>query len=320
MNNQDFKNLIGKYLEGTLDPAEAAQLEQWLDAAGDEHAFDTLTEEEKQNARTGGYEKLIARIQETQQRRRVQPLFRYWKVAAGIAILIASGTLFRTGILNVVAPHRLVATKSMVGHTKKHILSDGSIVWLKGKSRLVYPVSFGGGKREVTLEGEALFEIAQDPAHPFLVKCGSLTTTVLGTSFNIREKGKETEVTVLTGKIALSAPASPGMVLYPEQQAIYSAPAAAITKQETGMPPINDIMKGTEYNMAFNDAAMPYVLQRIEKKFEVNIQLQDAVINTNLITADFTDQSLQHTMNMICQALYLDVEIKGKTILLKQKK
>lgn len=320
MNNQELKNLIEKYLNGTLDASEAAQLEQWLDATGDEHAFEAMPEAEKETARKEGYSRLVQRINKHQQPAVIKPLFRYWKAAACIAGIIVAGTLFRKQMLDVVAPHRLVSLQSTPGSARKHILSDGSIVWLKGNSKLVFPAAFGAGNREVVLQGEALFEITKDPQHPFLVKCGTLTTTVLGTSFNIRETGKETQVTLLTGKIALSAPQSAPVVLYPEQQAVYSPTATDIRKKQAGALPIGDITKGTEYNMAFNDAPMQQVLKRIEDKFEVNIQLQDAVINSNLITADFTDQSLQHTMEMIGQALNLDFGIKGETILLKQKK
>lgn len=320
MNNQELKNLFGKYLNGTLDPSEAAQLEQWLDTTGDENAFDSMPEAEKETARKEGYNRLLRRINKHRQPVVVKPWFRYWKAAACIAGIVVASALFRKQMLDVVAPHRLVSLQSTPGSPKKHILSDGSIVWLKGNSKLVFPAGFGAGNREVVLQGEALFEIAKDPQHPFLVKCGTLTTTVLGTSFNIRETGKETQVTLLTGKIALSAPQSAPIVLYPEQQAVYSSTATAIRKNEESTLPISDITKGTEYDMAFNDATMQQVLKRIEDKFEVNIQLQDAVINSNLITADFTDQSLQHTMEMISQALNLDFWIKGKTILLKQKK
>jgi hypothetical protein len=62
------------------------------------------------------------------------------------------------------------------------------------------------------------------------------------------------------------------------------------------------------------------VIHRIERKFEVAIQTEDTTITSNLFTADLTDQSLKNTMEMISQALNLAFEIRGKTILLKQKK
>lgn len=320
MTNQELKEKIDKYLSGSLEPREAEQLEAWLDAMGDEKAFDALPATEKELAKSEGYSRLLTRIQHTRTRAKIRLLPRYWKLAACAACLVIALIIYRNNILQVLAPHRLMAMSSQPGKVKKHILSDGSIVWLKNNSRLVFPATFGNGERIVTLEGEALFEIAKDPAHPFLIHCGSLTTTVLGTSFNICNTGTETKVTVLTGKVALSAPQSAKMILYPDQQAVYSEQAAAMEKKEAGKIPLQSITKDTEYDMAFNDAPMQSVVQRIEKKFEVIIQLQQTTINDNLITADLTDQSLQHTMDMISQALNLDFEINGKIILLTQKK
>ena len=323
MNNKELKTLIDKYLKGALSAEETVQLEQWLDAMADEQAFEALPEAEKEAARTQGYERLLARIDKTSRPTVIRRLFtnaRSVKIAASVACLIIAGFLFKNSLLNVIAPHRLTAMTSTAGKIKKHILSDGSIVWLKGNSKLVFPVTFGNGSRTVTLQGEALFEVAKDAAHPFQIHCGTLTTTVLGTSFNIRSTGTETQVAVLTGKISLSAPQSGKIILLPNQQATYSEPAAAIAKDHNNSASVHELTKGTEYDMAFNDVRIADVVPRIEKKFDVEIDLQDAGIRNNLITADFTDQSLKSTMEMISQALNLEFEIKGRSILLKLKK
>jgi ferric-dicitrate binding protein FerR (iron transport regulator) len=323
MNQQEFKNLIDKYQKGELDASEAAKLEQWLDAMADETAFDALPAEEKQEAQTAGYQRLLTRIEKQQRPAVIRRLFgnvRTLRVAASVACLIIAVFVFRTRLLDLVAPHRLTAMTSTSGKIKKHILSDGSIIWLKGNSKLIFPRTFGDGDRVVTLEGEALFEVAKDAAHPFKIHCGSLTTQVLGTSFNIRSIGLETHVTVLTGKISLSAPQSGRVMLYPKQQAVYSEPAAVIAKQEQHSATLQELTKGTEYDMSFNDAGMTQVIHRIEQKFEVDLQTNDTAITSSLFTADLTDQSLKNTMEMISQALNLAYEIKGKTILLKQKK
>jgi ferric-dicitrate binding protein FerR (iron transport regulator) len=202
----------------------------------------------------------------------------------------------------------------------KQILSDGTIVWLKGNSRLAFPAKFGDNKREVTLEGEALFEVAKDEEHPFRIYCGTLTTTVLGTSFNIRDTGEEIAVSVLTGKVSVASQKTEQRIIYSNESIVYSETHATVEHAHPTETAIHEFTRGTEYAMAFNDASMIEVIQRIEKKFEVGINLKDTAILKSLITADMTDQSLENTMEIIGQALNLDVEIRGRIVSLQPKK
>ena len=78
--------------------------------------------------------------------------------------------------------NRVVVPK---GGEFKLTLSDGTKVWLNSFSELRYPVNFTGKKREVILAGEAYFDVAGDPEHPFVVKVNDLDISVLGTQFNV---------------------------------------------------------------------------------------------------------------------------------------
>lgn len=92
------------------------------------------------------------------------------------------------------------------GMSRRLVLPDGSRVWLNAESSLSYPGSFGGReRREVTLQGEAYFEVAPDSLHPFVVETAALQTQVLGTSFNVRAYSPEdTRVTLLRGSVKVS--------------------------------------------------------------------------------------------------------------------
>ncbi len=70
-------------------------------------------------------------------------------------------------------------------------LADGTKVMLNSGSLLRYQENFPSDKREVFLEGEAFFEVYHDPERPFTVKAGDVSTTALGTSFNIMAYERE---------------------------------------------------------------------------------------------------------------------------------
>lgn len=85
-------------------------------------------------------------------------------------------------------------------------LSDGSKVWLNSESRLTFPEQFRSDIREVTVEGEAYFEVAKDATRPFLVHTKYFTTKVLGTSFNVMARRQETaSVVLVSGKVEVKA-------------------------------------------------------------------------------------------------------------------
>ncbi|HUH29043.1 FecR family protein [Gelidibacter sp.] len=71
------------------------------------------------------------------------------------------------------------------GKRSEIVLSDGSKVWLNSGSKLIFPAQFSEDKREVYLQGEAIFEVAHRQKQPFMVKSDHHEIEVLGTVFNV---------------------------------------------------------------------------------------------------------------------------------------
>lgn len=82
-------------------------------------------------------------------------------------------------------------------------LADGSTVQMNSESALAE--NQDSGLREVSLlKGEAFFEVAKDPARPFVVRAGDTRIEVLGTAFNVNRIGDLTEVTVTESNVRVS--------------------------------------------------------------------------------------------------------------------
>ncbi|MBE8713970.1 FecR family protein [Sphingobacterium hungaricum] len=86
-------------------------------------------------------------------------------------------------------------------------LSDGSQVWINSKSKITYPIKFSENSREVSLEGEAYFEVVSSKElknHPaFFVKTKQHTLEVLGAHFNVNSYKKQYEVALLEGHVQI---------------------------------------------------------------------------------------------------------------------
>lgn len=84
-------------------------------------------------------------------------------------------------------------------------LPDGSRIWVNEKTEVTYPEQFAHNQRIVHLKGEAFFDIARDTTRPFMIESGGFTTTVLGTSFNIKAyQNAVPKVSVISGKVRVT--------------------------------------------------------------------------------------------------------------------
>lgn len=102
-------------------------------------------------------------------------------------------------------PHLEADYITGTAETRAFDLPDGSKVHLAPESALA--VDFESGERRIRLiEGEAFLEVAPDKAHPFHVLSGEVTTTVLGTAFDVRYGERNAVVAVRHGRVGVAAP------------------------------------------------------------------------------------------------------------------
>jgi transmembrane sensor len=117
-----------------------------------------------------------------------------------------------------------------VGAREVVALKDGSRLTLNTATRVRAEVA--AGSREVWLDrGEAYFEIAHDPAHPFVVHAGTHDITVLGTKFTVRRDGEDVKVVVSEGRVKVAAGKSPPTVLTRNEVAVADPDSVLVTQK-----------------------------------------------------------------------------------------
>ena len=141
--------------------------------------------------------------------------FKWATVAASIVLVAGLSWHFiltkqKSAIINASAAP---ITKNIFNNTLQKMmlsLSDGSTVELSPNSKLSFPETFNSLKRDVTLNGEATFNIAKDAARPFFVNSNSVLITVLGTRFTVNsfESDSATKVILHEGKVMVKTPDS----------------------------------------------------------------------------------------------------------------
>lgn len=238
-----------------------------------------------------------------------------WMVAAsllaGLCISVTAAYYYRYALLDKLDP---IASKQLVaanGQTVNFTLADGTKIWLNAGSRLIYPETFRGEKREIKLEGEAFLDVAHDPAKAFIIHTGQVSTHVLGTSFNIKAYANERfiKVDVLSGKVGVVTPAgkakSTTTFLTPAEEVVFNKDGLSITKNK--QVDVNALSSWKDGELVFKNMALPEVLNTINRHFNVTVKA-DVNLARCSITANFTNVSLENIMKIISKL------VKGKAV------
>ena len=128
--------------------------------------------------------------------------------------------------------------QTRMGTRTNLLLPDGTSVWLNAGSVLTYPAAFASTEREVSLDGEAFFDVVKDAKHPFIVHTSTMNIRVLGTSFDVKAyaQDREMETTLIHGAVEITrkdAPNAPRIMLKPNEKLIFHT----LTKAPGGMAP-----------------------------------------------------------------------------------
>lgn len=245
--------------------------------------------------------------------------------AASIALVLIAYSFWHKRAdtrLPFVDPHVTASTdwEEITNTTAKPLLvllPDQSRVILERNSAVRYPAQFDAKKREVLLLGEAFFDVKKNPEKPFLVYTHGLVTKVLGTSFTIRSVDNEPDVTVSvkTGLVSVyseqrkkvSDPEAEGIVLMPNQKAVFEKEKALLSKTLVEKPDVV-IPEATLPSFIFENASAAEVFETLEKAYGIDVIFDEQVMKNCTLTMDLSKADLFEKLVVICKVL--DAEYK----------
>lgn len=206
--------------------------------------------------------------------------------AAAIIAIVSTGLLWLTLRQDKETAIPMVVMHTSIGEVKEMILPDSSHVWLSAASTLRYPQKFSGNRREVSLEGEAFFEISKDEQKQFVVHTGSTSTAVLGTAFNIAayEPDADIIVSVMRGKVQVADAALTSGVLTPGHQ-IHYKPATKEMRHETIA--IADKASWMEGKLVFDEIPMEQITAALARWYHVRFEFDNGQLKYCRYTATF---------------------------------
>lgn len=263
---------------------------------------------------------------------------RLMKVAAVVALLIMTGWWLNS--------RRQMASAAVTGNVIQAglwqevrndgteislvSLADGSTIKLRPGSQIRYRL--GGDessgrlkKREVSLEGEAFFEVAKDPENPFFVYANGLVTRVIGTSFTITAyKNQEAvRVEVSTGKVAVysdkpgsSDAGNGGLVITPNQQVVFQKNEELFRRGLVEKPRI--LVSPERIKMyTYTDAPVASIFKALEQVYGIRIRYDADRFRACHLNMELSDESLYEKLDLISKVLDADYEVEGVEVVFR---
>ena len=298
MSRIDMGELFDRYLKGEASPGETERVEAWLEHY--EHPaseWQQLDKPAREQWLDQVFEAVKTDIDPGRKVVKLRPRIVYLRIAAATAAIL----LFFAGVyLLRTEPPQLVALNAAANQKNQVLLADGSKIWVNSLSTLKYPKTFGGKTREVYLSGEAYFDIKHDASRPFIIHTGSVTTTVLGTAFDIKEDKllHTIVVTVTRGKVSVANGSQLLAIITPNQQVSFNT--ASQTKTQATVDATKVIAWQTGY-IHFNDITFADAAKQLQQRFNVKISFaNDKVKNCRFTGSALKEEKLDEILKVIC--------------------
>ncbi|KQM69325.1 hypothetical protein ASE74_04760 [Pedobacter sp. Leaf216] len=231
-------------------------------------------------------------------------LLNYLKIAAAIIIVALLPIVY----FNNFHPAKSAVTYNEIynpsGQKRLVTMPDGSNIYLNGDSKIRYAQNFNTGKRIVYLEGEAFFDVQHRSKQPFIVYTGKVSTTVLGTSFNINayQSLKNITITVHSGKVGVVVKrkntTAPAHFLLPNEQLTVNKFTGMASKQNVNAI---DFDSWREYKLFFYDKPLSEIAEVIGREYDLDISIKTEALKEIKLTAKFDKCSAKQIMETIAK-------------------
>ena len=313
--------ILGKYLSHETNTAETEQVESWANQTGKNRKeldkIRLMLEQSDSVYRLKNYDseaawnKVAEKMEPAHSKAirwinfRRNGLKTFYKYAAIILVALLLGAVgYFIGFQNPLQEidnHEVVAG---LQNTNEYVLPDGSVVTLNSHSKITFPKHFNKKIRQVTITGEAFFDVKPNPEKPFVINAGEAQVKVLGTSFSVSAypENEKVEVVVETGKVQVSCK---------QKDSIEKPAQIFLTRGERGtlLENENKLQKRLNtdrnylawktHNLVFEETPMNQVISHLKKVYHIEIEVNDENINEMVLTAEFDKKPVDFILNVV---------------------
>ncbi|WP_158551428.1 FecR family protein [Rhodohalobacter sp. SW132] len=329
------QNLLDKYFNGTATRKEAEIILEWFQSVEGtrylENHFQNAASSNEINSKVPIYKvrkhavlnSILHRISRENTEAILKKPIRntrrnsYKLVAATILVLFS--LLFLLQIIHTNTPDVEYRYSTGPYEMQRVNLSDGSMIGLSENSKLTISEDPSNEDFEISLEGQAYFNVSSRENREFRIYTDDTEVSVLGTVFNIKSNNQTGQVIVAVekGKVSFkNVKQNSGTTLTENMIGIYETNNMSL---HTESSEVHNYMSWYHGSIVFTNTPFEEVLQQLERIFDITNKIESDDLNSLRLTANFKRGSLEHTLSTIAEGLNIDYTIRNGTIHWNQK-
>uniref|UniRef100_UPI00321621F3 FecR family protein n=1 Tax=uncultured Draconibacterium sp. TaxID=1573823 RepID=UPI00321621F3 len=209
------------------------------------------------------------------------------------------------------------------GKKSKVVLSDNSTIWLNSGSKFIYPAKFSDKKREVFLEGEAVFEVAKNTEKPFIVVTNDVEVKVLGTVFNVSAYPSDTytSAALVSGAVEINYKKSffqnETVQIEPGTVAVFNKEQESISTTE------DDVNKYTSWRngvFILDEEPLLNIVNKLSRFHNINIEIESKTLANETFSGrlEFNQTAVQ-TLETIGEIVNFELRVDENKIVISEK-
>jgi len=241
-------------------------------------------------------------------------------IVGGIAVALSQGVFTHTPGN---AAHELDGARytTTAGEQKNITLPDGSHVLLAPQTTLRLASGFGTTTREMSLTGEAYFDVPRTTGIPFVVRTAQSTTRVLGTTFAVRRYAADraTHIAVVTGKVSVAGTTrvgdpAPASTLVAGMAMMLADSSDVITRDPT------DITAWQSGWLVFRGTPAEEVFATLSRWYGYQFKNVDSTLAHQVVTLGVQTGSSEDALATLRQILDVELTVDGKVVTVHTKR
>lgn len=289
--------LLQKYISGNATETERQRISEWMQESP-ENMREYLAQRKLHDIALWRTAPAVEKKKPAKKRSALRTLWiEAAKIAAVFAIILL-GTHYWFGRQGSVQSESLQSIHVPAGQRAELVLADGTKVWLNSLSTLTFPGNFNGDIRNVKLDGEGYFAVAQNAEQPFIVETSKCNVKVLGTEFNVMAYSTDSiwETALLEGAVEILRPDNANnMKLEPNTMA--SLKGCKLIKGRIKEP---DHFLWREGLICFNNVSVRDMIGKLSLYYGVEFVVNNTRILSNHYTGKFrTRDGVEHVLKVL---------------------